>query len=55
MAMRPRRGRAERAALDKEGLEQIALGYAGRYATTRARLAASGAADVPRAQHPEEK
>jgi regulatory protein len=40
MAMRPRRGRAERAALDEEGLERAALGYAGRYATTRARLAA---------------
>jgi regulatory protein len=40
MAMRPQTGRAGRPALDEEGLEQAALGYAGRYATTRARLAA---------------
>ena len=40
MAVRPQTGKAERPALDEERLEQAALGYAGRYATTRARLAA---------------
>ena len=39
MAMRDRR-RRERPPLDEEAIEQAALGYAGRYATTRARLAA---------------
>lgn len=40
MAMNPRRVRKARPPLDTEQLEQAALGYAGRYATTRARLAA---------------
>lgn len=54
-AQRPRRPRPP---LDEEGLERLALAYAGRYATTRARLLAylsrklsergwAGAADPP--------
>lgn len=39
MAVRPRRERKPRPPFDGEALEQSALGYAGRYATTRARLA----------------
>lgn len=37
--MKPRSERKQRPPLDEAGLEQAALGYAGRYATTRARLA----------------
>lgn len=40
MAMSLRRQRKERPPLDAAGLEQAALSYVGRYATTRARLAA---------------
>jgi len=40
MAVKDQRSRRERPPLDEEVLEQAALGYAGRYATTRARLAA---------------
>jgi regulatory protein len=40
MAVRTRRSRNERPPLDEKSLEQAALIYAGRYATTRARLAA---------------
>jgi regulatory protein len=40
MAVKTRRSRNDRPPLDENGLEQAALGYAGRYATTRARLAA---------------
>jgi regulatory protein len=40
MAVRPRPGRKERPPIDGAALEQAALGYAGRYATSRARLAA---------------
>jgi len=39
MAVRHRR-RKDRPPLDEQALEQVALGYAGRYATSRARLAA---------------
>lgn len=38
--MRPRTPRKPRPPLDEEGLERLALFYAGRYATTRAKLAA---------------
>lgn len=38
MAVRPSRDRKPRPPLDREALEQAALFYAGRYATTRARL-----------------
>jgi regulatory protein len=40
MAVKHQRSRTERPPLDEQGLEQAALGYAGRYATSRARLAA---------------
>ena len=40
MAVRTRRSRNERPPLDEKSLEQAALSYAGRYATTRARLTA---------------
>lgn len=40
MAMRRDRDRASRPPLDAEALEQAALRYAGRYATTRAKLRA---------------
>ncbi|WP_284734375.1 regulatory protein RecX [Sphingosinicella terrae] len=40
MAMEPRRRREGRPPYDEAGLEQAALSYAGRFATTRARLAA---------------
>jgi regulatory protein len=40
MAMRRDRKRSERPLLDGAGLEQAALSYAGRYATTRAKLRA---------------
>ena len=40
MAVEPSRRRKDRPPLDRAGLEQAALSYAGRYATTRARLAA---------------
>ena len=40
MAVKHRPERKPRPPLDGEALEQTALGYAGRYATTRARLAA---------------
>lgn len=40
MAVRTRRSRNERLPLDEKSLEQAALSYAGRYSTTRARLAA---------------
>lgn len=40
MAMTPRQPRKPRPPLDAERLEQAALFYVGRYATTRARLAA---------------
>jgi regulatory protein len=40
MAVRTRRSRNERPPLDENSLEQAALSYAGRYATTRARLTA---------------
>lgn len=40
MAMSHDRGRRVKPPLDAEGLEQAALFYAGRYATTRAKLAA---------------
>jgi len=40
MAVRTRRSRNERLPLDEKSLEQAALSYAGRYATTRARLTA---------------
>ncbi len=40
MAMTPPYSRKQRPPLDAEGLEQAALRYAARYATTRARLAA---------------
>jgi regulatory protein len=38
MAMMPRRTRKPKPPLDAQRLEQAALGYVGRYATTRARL-----------------
>jgi len=58
MAVQTRRSRNERPALDEKSLEQAALSYAGRYATTRAKLRAyllrklrdcgwEGAADPP--------
>ena len=40
MAVKHRRDRKDRPPLDEEALEQAALSYAGRYATTRARLGA---------------
>ena len=40
MAVRTHRARNDRPSLDEQGLEQVALSYAGKYATTRARLAA---------------
>ena len=40
MAVRTRRSRNDRPPFDEQGLEQAALSYAGKYATTRARLAA---------------
>lgn len=40
MAVMPLRERKPRPPFDEEALEQTALGYAGRYATTRARLGA---------------
>src|SRR5690349_24321731 len=40
MAMSHDRGRTVKPPLDAQGLEQTALFYAGRYATTRAKLAA---------------
>ena len=40
MAVQTRRSRNERPALDEKSLEQAALSYAGRYATTRAKLRA---------------
>jgi len=40
MAVSTRRSRNERPPLDEKSLEQAALSYAGRYATTRARLTA---------------
>lgn len=40
MAVRPERGKKPRPPLDAEGLERLGLFYAGRYATTRARLGA---------------
>jgi regulatory protein len=40
MAMSPRRHKPEAPPLDGEGLERLALFYAGRYAVTRAKLAA---------------
>jgi regulatory protein len=38
--VKPERTRKPRPPLDKEGLERLALFYAGRYATTRAKLSA---------------
>jgi regulatory protein len=38
--MRPDRKKSPRPPLDAEGLERLGLAYAGRYATTRAKLAA---------------
>jgi regulatory protein len=38
--VKPDRNRKHRPPLDKEGLERLALFYAGRYATTRAKLSA---------------
>lgn len=40
MAVKPERGKKPRPPLDAEGLERLGLFYAGRYATTRARLGA---------------
>jgi regulatory protein len=40
MAVKPPQPRKNRPPLDEPGLEQAALSYAGRYATTRARLTA---------------
>ena len=40
MAMRSQRNTRNRRPFDEAGLEEAALGYAGRYATTRARLSA---------------
>jgi regulatory protein len=40
MAVQPRRSRNERHPLDEKSLEQAALSYAGRYATTRVKLKA---------------